>query len=87
MLLDTATIASIVDAINQFGFPIVIACWAIWRLDRTWGKGKDINTSLTLIKEEVDEIKELVKKSMEIQSELITTIKIIQIIIGGDTRR
>lgn len=80
-------ITEIIDFIKNFGFPIAIAVWAIWRLDRTWGKGENIYTSLALIESDVEEIKEIVKKNVEIQSELVTTIKIIQTIIGGELRK
>jgi hypothetical protein len=75
------------DFIKNFGFPIVIAGWAIWRLDNHWSKGSNIYITLNSIDDDVAEIKETVKRIVEIQTELVTTMKIIQTIIGGEFRK
>jgi hypothetical protein len=77
-------IQAISDLIKNFGFPITVAIWALWRLDKSWGKGQ---SSLNSIEESLDRVEEILQRNTEIQTELVTTIKIIQTIIGGELRK
>jgi hypothetical protein len=81
------SLAELFEFVKNFGFPMVIAVWAIWRLDNTWSKGSDIHATLASIEDDVAEVKAIVQRSVEIQSELVTTIKIMQTIIGGEFRK
>ena len=82
----------IMEAIKQFGFPIVVAGWALWRLDKNWAKGDNIQSRLDQIEESLDRIELIIGKQGEIQQEMLTTIKILYTIInhvgknGGDNR-
>jgi hypothetical protein len=75
------------DFVKNFGFPIAIAVWAIWRLDNTWSKGSNIHATLSNLEDDVAEVKEIVKRVVEIQTELVTTMKIIQTFVGGESRK
>lgn len=82
----------IMEAIKQFGFPIVVAGWALWRLDKNWAKGENIQARLDQIEEGQDRIELLISKQGDLQQEMLTTIKILYTIInrsngnGGDNR-
>lgn len=83
--------AVIKDFIQNFGFPMLVAVWALWRLDKNWGKGENIQARLDSIEESIDRIELQLNKNTEIQSELLTTIKIMQAIfskngIGGERK-
>ena len=81
------------DFIQNFGFPIAVAAWALWRLDKNWGKGESIQATLTGIEDSLDRVEVVLNRNTEIQMELSTTIKIIQTLlqqqngIGGERGR
>jgi hypothetical protein len=75
-------IPTAVDLIQNFGFPIAVAVWALWRLDKNWGKGESIQNTLADIEQSLARIELILNRNTEIQSELTTTIKILQAIIG-----
>jgi hypothetical protein len=83
MVLDYA---QIVDFIKNYGFPIAVACWALWRLDKNWG-GNTVSSSLLNIIDSQDRMETILQRNTEIQMELVTTMKIIQTIIGGEIRK
>jgi hypothetical protein len=71
----------IMEAIKQFGFPIVVAGWALWRLDKNWAKGDNIQARLDQIEEGLDRIEMGMNKQADIQQEMLLTIKILNSII------
>lgn len=68
-MLDSSTV---VDFIKNFGFPIAVAVWALWKLDKSWSQ----------IDQSLDQIQEILTKNTEIQNEMVTTIKILHTIIS-----
>lgn len=73
----------IVDFLKNFGFPIAVACWALWRLDKNWAKGDNIQQRLDAIDESLDRIEVQEDKNAEIQNEMLNTIKILNGIISN----
>jgi hypothetical protein len=71
-------LSSIQSFIQNFGFPILVAIWALWRLDKNWGKGENIQARLDSMEDAIDRIEVIVNKNTEIQSELLITIRILQ---------
>lgn len=71
------SIGTIFELIKQFGFPIVVAIWALWRLDKNWSKGDNIQFRLDQIEEGLDRIEITMNKQAEIQQEMLFTIKIL----------
>lgn len=67
---------TIVSAIQQFGFPLVVAMWALWRLDKNWAKGDNIQNRLDQIDESLDRIEMGMTKQAEIQQEMLITIRL-----------
>lgn len=88
--MDIAEIIKLVmEAIKQFGFPIVVAGWALWRLDKNWAKGDNIQSRLDQIEEGLDRIEMAMTKQAEIQNEMLLTIKILHTVFtsnGGGNR-
>ncbi|WP_124118436.1 hypothetical protein [Paenibacillus xylanexedens] len=80
-MLDFKTIS---EFLKNFGFPIAVASWALWRLDKSWGS---IHTTLQGIEDTLDRVEEQLNKNAEIQNELVTSMKIIQTFIGGEMRK
>lgn len=79
---------TISEFLKNFGFPIAVAFWALWRLDKSWGTGGNVYTSLAGIEDSLDRIEEQLDKFTEIQNELVTTMKIIQTYISaGESRK
>ncbi|WP_336784002.1 hypothetical protein [Paenibacillus illinoisensis] len=78
---------TISEFLKNFGFPIAVAFWALWRLDKSWGKGESIHTTLQGIEDTLDRVEEQLNKNTEIQNELVTSMKIIQTFIGGELRK
>jgi hypothetical protein len=78
----------VMEAMKQFGFPIVVAGWALWRLDKNWAKGDNIQSRLDQIEEGLDRMELGMSKQAEIQQEMLTTLKILNTVIkyngGGD---
>lgn len=78
----------IMEAIKQFGFPIVVAGWALWRLDKNWAKGENIQFRLDQIEEGLDRVEMAMVKQSEIQQEILLTIRILNTILttngGGE---
>ncbi|MER2008902.1 MAG: hypothetical protein ABS939_15740 [Psychrobacillus sp.] len=79
----------VMEAIKQFGFPIVVAGWALWRLDKNWAKGESIQFRLDQIEEGLDRVEMAMTKQAEIQQETLLTIKILHTVLspnngGGD---
>jgi site-specific recombinase len=74
-------IGDILNLIKEFGFPIVVAIWSLWRLDRNWAKGDNIQFRLEQIDERLDRIETATSKQAEIQQEMLLTIKIINTLI------
>jgi hypothetical protein len=79
-----STIQMITELIKQFGFPIVVAGWALWRLDRNWGKGENIQSRLDQIDEGLDRVELAINKQAEIQQEILTTMKILSTLITAN---
>lgn len=69
-------IKTIMQAVQDFGFPLVVAMWALWRLDRNWAKGESIQLRLDEIDESLDRIEMSMQKQAEIQQELLITIRL-----------
>lgn len=67
---------TVLQAIQEFGFPLVVATWALWRLDRNWAKGESIQLRLDEIDESLDRIEMAMTKQSEIQQELLVTIRL-----------
>lgn len=67
---------TIVQAIQEFGFPLVVAMWALWRLDKNWAKGDNVQVRLDQIDESLDRIEMAMTKQTEIQQELLITIRL-----------
>lgn len=67
---------TIVQAIQEFGFPLVVAMWALWRLDRNWAKGESVQLRLDEIDQSLDRIELVLSKQSEIQQELLITIRL-----------
>jgi hypothetical protein len=67
----------IMEAVKQFGFPMVVAGWALWRLDKNWAKGDNIQSRLDQIEEGLDRIEMTQTKQAEIQQEMLLTLKIL----------
>jgi hypothetical protein len=67
---------TIMQAVQEFGFPLVVAIWALWRLDRNWAKGESIQLRLDQIDESLDRIELAMTKQAEIQQELLITIRL-----------
>lgn len=67
---------TIVSAIQEFGFPLVVAIWALWRLDKNWAKGENIQLRLDQIDESLDRIEMAMTKQAEIQQEMLITIRL-----------
>lgn len=67
---------TIIQAIQDFGFPLVVAMWALWRLDRNWAKGESIQLRLDEIDDSLDRIEMSMTKQAEIQQELLVTIRL-----------
>jgi site-specific recombinase len=78
------TVQIITDLIKQFGFPIAVAGWALWRLDRSWGKGENIQSRLDQIDEGLDRIELAMNKQAEIQQEMLLTIRLINTLITAN---
>jgi hypothetical protein len=74
----------IMDAVKQFGFPIVVAGWALWRLDKNWGKGENIQSRLDQIEEGLDRIELASNKQAEISQEMLLTIKILHTVMTAN---
>jgi hypothetical protein len=79
-------IGVMLDIIKNYGFPIFVACWALWRLNKTYSN-ESTNVKLTTMEDTLDRVEEMAKKNTEILTELVTTMKIIQTIIGGEVRK
>jgi hypothetical protein len=79
-----STIQMIAELVKQFGFPIVVAGWALWRLDRNWGKGENIQSRLDQIDEGLDRIELAMNKQAEIQQEILTTMKILSTLMTAN---
>lgn len=79
--------AMITDFIKNFGFPIAVAVWALWRLDKSWGKNESIHIVLNGVEDSLDRVEEILKRNTDIQAELVITMKVIQSIIGGELRK
>jgi hypothetical protein len=77
----------VTDFIKNYGFPIAVATWALWRLDKSWGKNESIHTTLNGIEDSLDRVEEILQRNTDIQTELVTTMKIIQTIIGGELKK
>lgn len=67
---------TIIQAIQEFGFPLVVAIWALWRLDKNWAKGDSIQLRLDQIDESLDRIEMAMTKQAEIQQEMLITIRL-----------
>lgn len=79
----------VIEAIKQFGFPIVVAGWALWRLDKNWAKGENIQSRLDQMEEGLDRMELTLNKQSEIHQETLTTLKILHTVItanGGDKK-
>ena len=82
----------VMSAITEFGFPLVVAVWALWRLDKNWAKGDNIQNRLDDIEESIDRVEMVMNKKADIQQEMLQTIKILHTVItmnnkdhgGGD---
>lgn len=72
----------VIEAIKEFGFPIVVAIWALWRLDKNWAKGDNIQARLDQIEESMDRIELTLSKQADIQQEMLLTIKILNTLLG-----
>lgn len=72
----------IIEAIKQFGFPIVVAGWALWRLDKNWAKGENIQARLDQIEEGLDRIEMAMTKQADISQEMLITMKITHTIMS-----
>lgn len=77
----------VTDLIKNYGFPIAVATWALWRLDKSWGKNESIHITLSAIEDSVDRVEETIKQNTAVLAELVTTIRIIQTIIGGEIKK
>lgn len=73
---------AIIEVIKTFGFPIAVACWALYKLEKNWGKGENIKASLDNIEESLDKIEVILNKNAEIQNELVVSIKIMQTMLN-----
>ena len=80
------TVQIITDLIKQFGFSIAVAGSALWRLDRSWGKGENIQSRLDQIDEGLDRIELAMNKQAEIQQEMLLTIRLINTLITANTQ-
>lgn len=76
-------ISDTIELIKNFGFPIAIACWALWRLDKNWGKGDGISHTLSSIEDTLDRIESSLDHRNQLQQEMVTSIKIIQSILSS----
>jgi hypothetical protein len=74
----------VIEAIKEFGFPIVVAGWALWRLDKNWAKGDNIQSRLDQIEEGLDRIEMAMTKQAEISQELLITLKILHTVITNN---
>lgn len=74
------------DLIKNYGFPIMVAVWALWRLDKSYGS-ESIHSKMNGMEDAIDRVEEVNKKNTEVLTELVTTMKIIQTIIGGETKK
>lgn len=81
---------SMMAGLKGFGFPIIIAIWALWRLDKSWTKGEGIQSSLDHTENAIDRIEIAINKQADIQHEMLTTLKILHTVIvsgnGGGER-
>jgi hypothetical protein len=81
---------TIITAIQQFGFPLVVAIWALWRLDRNWAKGESVQLRLDEIDDALDRIELSLSKQAEITQEMLVTMRLYTQImnsnIGGGNR-
>jgi hypothetical protein len=92
-MLELDIINIVMQAIKEFGFPIVVALWALWRLDKNWAKGENIQSRLDQIEEGLDRIEMAMSKSADINQEMLITLKILNTVIvtnhknnGGDSK-
>lgn len=65
-----------INILKTFGFPIVIAIWALWRLDKNWAKGDNVQNRLDQIDESLDRIEMSMAKQAEIQQEMLITMRL-----------
>lgn len=73
--------------LKDFGFPIIVAIWALWRLDKSWGKSEGIHYSLDQLEGGANRIEMALGKQADIQQEMLVTLRILHSIIsngGGD---
>ncbi|MNV07937.1 hypothetical protein D3C71_983910 [compost metagenome] len=77
-------IDTMINMIQNFGFPMTVAVWALWRLDKNWGKGENIQGALKNIEDSIDEVKIVLTKNTEAIVELAFTIKLLEAIIRQD---
>lgn len=82
--MDFIPIDTIVNLIQNFGFPMTVAIWALWRLDKNWGKDGNTQTALKNIEDSIDEVKMVMTKNTEAVVELAHAIKILQVILDKE---
>lgn len=70
-------LSSILTILKDFGFPIAVACWALWRLEKSSSNGENIKNTLEQIDESIDRVQLTLDKITDIQHELVTTTKIL----------
>jgi hypothetical protein len=70
-------IPSVIEIIKSFGFPIAVCIWALWRLDKTLAKSELVPATLGDIEDGIAKIELGLNKNVEIQNEILITIKLL----------
>jgi hypothetical protein len=71
-------IPTIVEFVQNFGFPIAVATWALWRLDKVWGQGAGLLSRIEMIEESLDRLEAMLVKNTDINNEIAITMKVMQ---------
>lgn len=85
------TVDTIVALIQNFGFPIAVAIWALMKLDKLWSIVESMKASLESIEESIEKQELVITKILDVQNEIAVTIKIFSVInnkqiYGGDIK-
>lgn len=70
------SVTDILNLIKEFGFPIFVAIWALWRLDKNWAKGDNVQARLDQIDESLDRIEMAMTKQAEVTQEMLITMRL-----------
>ena len=72
----------LMEVVKQVGFPIAIAIWSLFQLKTAWEKISEFHLTLEEIIGSIEDIKDLLDKNASIQTEILTTLKILNALLS-----